>query len=69
MLNETITELIKQAAIAALPETQRQALVLFAIEKLPQKEIARMLGSSVEAVKWHVLAASKKLKEQFKDYL
>jgi RNA polymerase sigma-70 factor (ECF subfamily) len=56
-------------AIARLPETQRQALVLFAIEKLPQKEIAGMLGCSVEAVKWHVFTARKKLKEQFKDYL
>jgi len=56
-------------AIERLPNLQRQALVLFAIEKLPQKEIAKMLGSSVEAVKWHVFAARKKLKEQFKDYL
>ena len=56
-------------AIRRLPETQRQALVLFAIEKLPQKEIAEMLGCSVEAVKWHVFAARKKLKEQFKDFL
>ena len=56
-------------AIARLPDMQRQALVLFAIEKLPQKEIAGMLGCSVEAVKWHVFTARKKLKEQFKDYL
>ena len=40
-------------AIRRLPETQRQSLVLFTIEKLPQKEIAEMLGCSVEAVKWH----------------
>jgi len=56
-------------AIRRLPDMQRQALVLFAIEKLPQKEIADMLGCSVEAVKWHVFTARKKLKEQFKDYL
>jgi len=56
-------------AIGQLPRMQRQALVLFAVEKLPQKEIAKMLGCSVEAVKWHVFAARKKLKEQFKEYL
>ena len=55
--------------IAQLPEMQRQALLLFAIEKMPQKEVARMLGCSVEAVKWHVFTARKKLKDQLKDYL
>ena len=56
-------------AIEKLPPMQRQALVLFSIEKLPQKEIASMLGCSVEAVKWHVFAARKKLKEQLREYL
>ena len=56
-------------AVARLPDRQRQALVLFALEQMPQKEIAEMLGCSVEAVKWHVFAARKKLKEQFADYL
>lgn len=57
------------AAIAELPETQRRALNMFCIEQLPQKEIAQTLGLSVEAVKWHVFTARKKLKEQLKDYL
>ena len=56
-------------AIEQLPEMQRRALVLFSIEKLPQKEIAEMLGSTVEAVKWHVFTARKKLKDLFKEYL
>lgn len=56
-------------AIRRLPEMQRQALVLFSIEKLPQKEVAEMLGCSVEAIKWHVFSARKKLKEQFKHLL
>jgi RNA polymerase sigma-70 factor (ECF subfamily) len=56
-------------AVGALPPMQRQALVLFSIEKLPQKDVAEMLGCSVEAVKWHVFTARKKLKERFKDYL
>ena len=63
-----VSKLLEEA-IARLPDMQRQTLVLFAIEKLPQKEIAGMLGCSVEAVKWHVFTARKKLKEQFKDYL
>ena len=32
------------------------------MEGLPQKEIAVELGCSVEAVKWHVFQARKKLK-------
>jgi len=56
-------------AVQQLPERQRQALVLFSIAELPQKEVARQLGCSVQAVKWHVFAARKKLKETLKDYL
>ncbi len=56
-------------AIADLPDMQRQALVLFAIEKMPQKQIAEMLGCSVETVKWHVFSARKKLKQRFREYL
>jgi RNA polymerase sigma-70 factor (ECF subfamily) len=56
-------------AIDELPELQRQALVLFSMQNLPQKQVADMLGCSVEAVKWHVFTARKKLKERFKDYL
>jgi RNA polymerase sigma-70 factor, ECF subfamily len=56
-------------AIAELPEMQRQALVMFCIEQMPQKDIAQALDCSVEAVKWHVFTARKKLKERFKDYL
>ena len=63
-LKENIRE-----ALDELPEKQRSALVLFSIEKLPQKQVAEMLNISVEAVKWHVFAARKKLKERFRDYL
>lgn len=55
--------------LAELPEKQRLSLVLFSMEKLPQKQIAEMLGISVEAVKWHVFAARKKLKLELKEYL
>jgi RNA polymerase sigma-70 factor (ECF subfamily) len=60
---------VVQAAIAELPEQQRTALVLFSFEQLPQKEVASIMGCSVEAVKWHVFQARKKLKNRLADYL
>jgi RNA polymerase sigma-70 factor (ECF subfamily) len=56
-----------KAALAELPERQRLALELFTIEQLPQKQVAEALECSVEAVKWHVFQARKKLKEALKD--
>jgi len=56
-------------ALATLPEMQREALVLFSMAEIPQKEVAQMLGCSVEAVKWHVFTARKKLKELLAEYL
>ena len=58
-----------QAAIAELPKQQRTALVLFSIEQLPQKEVASIMGCSIEAVKWHVFQARKKLKERLAEFL
>jgi RNA polymerase sigma-70 factor (ECF subfamily) len=60
---------IVQAAISKLPEQQRTALVLFSFEQLPQKDVASIMDCSVEAVKWHVFQARKKLKEQLAEYL
>jgi len=65
---EDIRRLI-QRHLEDLPEMQRQALVLFSIEQMPQKRVAEILGCSVEAVKWHVFTARKKLKEKLKDVL
>lgn len=56
-------------AMDDLTDMQRQALVMFSIEQIPQKQVADVLGCSVEAVKWHVFTARKKLKERLKDYL
>ena len=55
-----------QAAMLRLPEKQRQALLLFTIQEMPQKEVAETLGCSVEAVKWHVFQGRKKLRELLK---
>jgi len=60
--------LLKEA-LAELPEKQRQAIMLFTMEDMPQKEIAEQLDCSVEAVKWYVFQGRKKLKELLKGYL
>jgi RNA polymerase sigma-70 factor (ECF subfamily) len=60
---------IVQRHLTELPETQRAALVLFSIEQMPQKDVASILGCSVEAVKWHVFQARKKMKELLAAYL
>jgi len=62
-LQEQITRRIEQ-----LPEMQRQALLLFSIAKLPQNQVAEILGCSVEAVKWNVFMARKKLKDELAEY-
>lgn len=51
------------AAMAKLPDKQRLALVLFTIEEWPQKEIAELMGCSLENVKWYVFQGRKKLRE------
>jgi DNA-directed RNA polymerase specialized sigma24 family protein len=42
---------------------------MFAIEKMPQKDVADVLSCSVEAVKWHVFMARKQLKKSLGNYL
>jgi len=56
-------------ALHQLPDRQRTAIVSFALEQLPQKEIAQSLGCSTQAVKWHVFDARRKLKSLLRDYL
>ena len=65
---EELSEIV-QTAISELPDQQRMALVLFSIEQLPQKEVAAIMECSVEAVKWHVFQARKKLKVRLAEYL
>ena len=56
-------------AIDQLPQMQAQALLLFTKAEMSQSKIAGILGCSVEAVKWHVFTARKKLKKILTDYL
>lgn len=55
--------------IAALSEQQQTALVLFSLESLPQRDVAEIMDCSVEAVKWHVFQARKRLRERLADVL
>lgn len=57
------------AAIAALPESQRMAVVLRRYEQLPYEEIAAVLGLSVSAVKSLLFRARSSLRETLGAYL
>jgi len=56
-------------AMEILSEKQREALILFSVEGMPQKEVAEILDCSVELVKWNVFQARKRLKELLSEYL
>lgn len=58
-----------QQAIDQLPENLRTALLLFCVEKLPQKEIAQMMNCSLQTVKWNVFEARRRLKRALKKTL
>jgi RNA polymerase sigma-70 factor (ECF subfamily) len=58
-----------EQALGQLSRRQREAISLFTLEEIPQKQVAQTLGCSVEAVKWHVFEGRRKLKEILKDCL
>ncbi len=60
---EDMMTIIKDA-IEELPDLQRQSLVLFSIEKIPQREVAKMLDCTVEMVKWNVFDARRRLRKK-----
>lgn len=51
-------------AIGQLPEKLRTSLELFAIEKMPQKEIAEIMQTNVQTVKWNVFEARRQLRKK-----
>jgi RNA polymerase sigma-70 factor (ECF subfamily) len=65
----TELEQVIHAGLADLPAQQRAALILFSVEQIPQREVAEILGCSVEAVKWHVFQARRKMKAHLAEYL
>jgi RNA polymerase sigma-70 factor (ECF subfamily) len=54
-----------RAALSALSDEQREALVLARYHGLPYAEIARILGISVGAVKTRIFRAVETLKDHF----
>lgn len=63
-LKETI-----QRAMLKLSRKEAKAISLFGLKDLSHKEVAKIMGCSVEAVRWHVFRARQKLKTLLKDYL
>ncbi|MBU6182153.1 MAG: sigma-70 family RNA polymerase sigma factor [Verrucomicrobia bacterium] len=68
-LHERELERAVDAAIAALPESQRLAVVLRRFEAMPYGEIAEVLGTSVPAVKSLLFRARADLQVRLKGYL
>jgi RNA polymerase sigma-70 factor (ECF subfamily) len=68
LLESELQEAI-QAAIEALPETQRMAVVLRRFEELSYEEIGDVLGLSVSAVKSILFRARAALRESLSKYL
>lgn len=62
-------EEVVQQAIAALPESQRLALVLRRYEEMPYEEIAAVLKTSVSSVKSLLFRARSELKQSLRRYL
>lgn len=60
---------VLRKAIDELPENLRTALILFSLEKLPQKEIADIMKCSLQTVKWNVFEARKRLRVRLKNML
>ncbi len=68
LLDAELQDAIEEA-IACLPENQRLAIVLRRYENMPYEEIARVLNTSVPAVKSILFRARADLKERLKKYL
>jgi RNA polymerase sigma-70 factor (ECF subfamily) len=58
-----------RAAVAALPDRQRMAVVLAKYEELPYEEVGRVLGTSAKAVKSMIHRARETLRAQLSPFL
>ena len=68
MLDAELQQAI-DTAIESLPENQRMAIVLRRYEGMPYEEIAKVLKTSVPAVKSILFRARSELKEKLRKYL
>ena len=67
MTQNTILRMELEEAMAGLPAQQKACFVLFAVEGLPQQNIAEMLGLSVGGVKSNIHHAKNKLKRMLSE--
>jgi RNA polymerase sigma-70 factor (ECF subfamily) len=65
---EELEEAIKRAMLK-LSRKEAKAISLFGLEDLSQREVAQIMGCSLEAVRWYVFRARQKLKVLLKEYL
>lgn len=65
---EELKEKIKNAMMK-LSKKEAKAISLFGLEDLSHKEVAQIMGCSIEAARWHVFRARQKLKVLLKEYL
>ncbi|MBN1437334.1 MAG: sigma-70 family RNA polymerase sigma factor [Sedimentisphaerales bacterium] len=56
-------------AIESLPDNLRVPLLLFAVEKVPQQEIAEITGRTLATIKWSVFEARRQLRKILSDIL
>lgn len=65
---EELKEAIRRAMLK-LSKKEAKAISLFGLKDISHKEVAEIMGCSVEAVRWHVFRARQKLRVLLKEYL
>ncbi|MHC4644567.1 MAG: RNA polymerase sigma factor [Planctomycetota bacterium] len=65
---EELKEAVRRA-MRRLSKKEAKAISLFGLEGLSHKQVAEIMGCSVEAARWRVFNARKKLKVLLKEYL
>lgn len=58
-----------QKAMLKLSKKEAKAITLYGLENLSQKQVAEIMGCSIQVVRWHVFRARKKLKVFLRKYL
>ena len=69
VLLEEELQLAVQDAINRLPESQRMAIILRRYEEMPYEEIAKVMGTTVPAVKSILFRARAELRQRLAKYL
>lgn len=55
--------------IASLPEKTRMIFTMSKVDKIPQKEVAEVMGLSQKSVEYHISQARKALKEALSEFM